>query len=52
MSEKDIENVEIEALNDDELEAVAGGFAESMDTEIHVKSESCCCTTGGSNCSN
>lgn len=44
MSEKDIENIEIDELNDDELESVAGGLADP--------SESCCCTTGGSNCSN
>ncbi|HWM90075.1 MAG TPA: hypothetical protein VN493_04855 [Thermoanaerobaculia bacterium] len=44
MSKNDIENVEIEALNDDELESVAGGAA--------LPSETCCCTTGGSNCSN
>ena len=44
MSQKDIDNVSIEALNDDELESVAGGTA--------LPSETCCCTTGGSNCSN
>ena len=44
MSEKEIQNVEIETLSDEELDSVAGGLAEA--------SESCCCTTGGSNCSN
>ena len=37
-------NVEIEPLNDDELDSVAGGLA--------AGSDSCCCTTGGGGCSN
>ncbi|MEM1181446.1 MAG: hypothetical protein AAGM22_24090 [Acidobacteriota bacterium] len=44
MSKDDIKNVEIDSLNDEELESVAGGLGEP--------SESCCCTTGDGTCSN
>lgn len=42
--QKNLKDVEIEALTDDELDSVAGGLADP--------SESCCCTTGGGSCSN
>jgi hypothetical protein len=43
-AKKELEEVEIQPLGDEELDSVAGG--------LEVASESCCCTTGGGSCSN